>query len=414
MDSMMASEPPICMECGRRAAPAEWRCACGGLLDLPEMAADALGDLPPDRARHRGLWRYRDCIPVSDKFAAGLSLGEGQTPLVDGGDELPGVSIKLEYLFPTLSFKDRGAVVLVASALQRGARALVADSSGNAGSAIAAYAVRAGLPCTVFVPATTSPGKRDQIRAYGAALESVPGDRAATSAAAIEAVSRTGAMYASHVYDPYFVQGTKTFAFELWEQCDGVPDAVVIPVGNGTLLLGAARGFRELHRAGLIERTPALVAVQSERCAPLAQAWAIGSGEPGGATVGEAPAEVRDAPARARETPATMAEGIAIAHPPRAAQILAAVKASGGCVVSVAESAIAPAQADLARRGLFVEPTAAVAWAAVLLIRRHRALAGVGAGERAWEAARALAAGPVVVPLCGSGLKAMGAKAPGP
>ncbi len=404
---MNASSAPTCTVCGRPAAPTQWRCQCGGLLDLPEMAADALGDLPSDRARDRGLWRYHDCIPVSEQIGTALSLGEGLTPLIGAGGELPGVGIKLEYLFPTLSFKDRGAVVLVASALQRGARALIADSSGNAGSAIAAYAARAGLPCTVFVPAATSPGKRDQIRAYGAALQSVPGDRAATSAAAIDAVERTGAMYASHVYDPYFVQGTKTFAFELWEHCRGVPDTVVIPVGNGTLLLGAGRGFRELHRAGLIERTPALLAVQSERCAPLARAWATGAGEPGGAVGGDTVAEVRDAPA-------TVAEGIAIARPPRAAQILAAVKASGGCVISVPEAAIAPAQTDLARRGLFVEPTAAVAWAALLLIRRHRALASVAADDRGWETARALAAGSVVVPLCGSGLKASGSKAARP
>jgi threonine synthase len=405
---MPASGTATCTLCGRPASPADWRCTCGGLLDLPEMTADALRDLPPKRAGDRGLWRYRNCIPVSEQIGTSLSLGEGLTPLVGAGGELPlgedlaplgagelpGVSIKLEYLFPTLSFKDRGAVVLVASALQRGARALIADSSGNAGSAIAAYAARAGLPCTVFVPAATSPGKREQIQAYGAALEPVPGDRTATSVAAIEAVRRTGAMYASHVYDPYFVQGTKTFAFELWEQSGGVPDVVVVPVGNGTLLLGAARGFGELHRAGLIGRPPALVAVQSERCAPLARAWAIGAGEPVGVEAGD-----------------TVAEGIAIARPARGAQILAAVKDSGGCIVGVPEAAIAPAQADLARRGLFVEPTAAVAWAAVLLIRRHSALASVAADNRAWDTARALGIGRLVVPLCGSGLKGTGAKA---
>ncbi len=440
---MPASGTATCTLCGRPASPADWRCTCGGLLDLPEMAADALRDLPPKRAGDRGLWRYHTCIPVSEQIGTSLSLGEGLTPLVGAGGELalgedltplgaggelplgedlsplgaggelPGVSIKLEYLFPTLSFKDRGAVVLVASALQRGARALIADSSGNAGSAIAAYAARAGLPCTVFVPAATSPGKREQIRAYGARLEPVPGDRTATSVAAIEAVTRTGAMYASHVYDPSFVQGTKTFAFELWEQSDRVPDVVVVPVGNGTLLLGAARGFGELHRAGLIERPPALVAVQSERCAPLARAWAIGAGEP--VEVGDMPVEAGDTVAEVGDVLAevgdTVAEGIAIARPARGAQILAAVKDSGGCIVSVPEAAIAPAQADLARRGLFVEPTAAVAWAAVLLIRRHGALASVAADNRAWDTARALGIGRVVVPLCGSGLKATGAKA---
>jgi len=269
-----------CTICGSPAQPPQWRCECGGPLDLPDIPADAIRELPPSTARDPGLWRYRDCIPVDADIATGLSLGEGKTPLLDAGAELPGASIKVDYLFPTLSFKDRGAVVLVASALQRGADALVADSSGNAGSAIAAYAARAGLPCTVFVPERTSAGKQRQIRAYGAALRLVPGDRTATTEAAIDAVGTTGAMYASHIYDPYFLQGTKTYAFELWEQLDAGPEALILPVGNGTLLLGAARGFRELHAAGLIDRPPAVIGVQSERCAPLARAWAAGATQP--------------------------------------------------------------------------------------------------------------------------------------
>jgi threonine synthase len=378
-----------CTICGRPAAPSQWRCDCGGPLDLPDIPAVALRDLPPATTGDRGLWRYRGCIPVSGPIAASLSLGEGMTPLIDAGAQLRGLSIKVDYLFPTLSFKDRGAVVLVASAVQRGAGALVADSSGNAGSAIAAYAARASLPCTVFVPERTSPGKQGQIRAYGAAVRLVSGDRTATTEAAIDAVSTTGAVYASHIYDPYFLQGTKTYAFELWEQLGAAPQALILPVGNGTLLLGAARGFRELHAAGLIERQPALVAVQSERCPPLARAWAAGSTEP-------APIEASP----------TVAEGIAIPRPPRGAQILAAVRASGGCIVEVGEEAVAPARTELAGRGLFVEPTAALTWAAALLARDHPALADLSAVGEGWDRARELSEGIVVVPLCGSGLKA--------
>jgi threonine synthase len=386
---MAANGSLTCTVCARPAAADDWRCRCGGPLDLPVAPANALRELPARAGADRGLWRYGDCIPVSESVVAQLTLGEGLTPVIGAGDELAGIGIKLEFLFPTGSFKDRGAVVLVASARERGASALVADSSGNAGSAIAAYAARAGLDCTVFVPESASPGKRGQIRAYGAALELVAGDRTATTEAAIAAVSRTGATYASHIYDPYFLQGTKTFAFELWEQAGGAPDALIVPVGNGTLLLGAARGFAELRAAGLIDRSPALIAAQSERCAPLARAWSRGATEPLAVAPGE-----------------TAAEGIAIPRPPRGAQILAAVRESGGCVVGVPEKAIAPAQADLGRRGLFVEPTAALVWAAALLARGHPALGGDCAGGRAWETARTLAGGGVVVALCGSGLKA--------
>lgn len=315
-------------------------------------------------------------------------MGEGDTALVRAGRALPDLWMKLEFVSPTLSFKDRGAAVLIASALERGATEVIADSSGNAGSAIAAYAARAGLKCTVFVPAGTSGAKQRQIRAYGATLELVAGDRSATTEAAIAEVSRSGAMYASHIYDPMFLQGTKTFAFECWEQLGRAPDAVFVPVGNGTLLLGMARGFRELHAAGLIERLPRLLALQSEPCDPLAQAWARGE---------RAPVLI--------ECGATSAEGIAIPRPPRGAQILAAVLESGGCVASVPEAAIALAQRDLARRGLLVEPTAALVWAGALLAREGRALAEIDAGRGCSAALGDLAAGTVVVPLCGSGLK---------
>jgi threonine synthase len=377
-----------CTVCGAPAPPLAWRCACGGPFDLPETATAGFSDLPRV-GPPLGPLRYSRWIAVADRALAEISMGEGGTPLIAAGRKLSGVHLKLEFVSPTLSFKDRGAVVLVASALERGARRLIADSSGNAGSAIAAYAARAGLECRVFVPRGTSAGKQAQIRAYGATLEEVDGDRTATTEAAIAEVQETGAMYASHIFDPLFLQGTKTFAFEIVEQLTGVPDAVVVPVGNGTLLLGAARGFRELHAAGATERIPALIAVQSERCAPLALAWGRGESMP--ATV---------------QAERTLAEGIAIPRPARGAQILAAVADSGGCVVSVPESAIEPAGRALANSGLMVEPTAAVTWAAALLARGDPVLDHGAPNGDAWGRARELASGTVVVPLCGSGLKA--------
>lgn len=360
--------------------------------DLPLVAADALRELKPTRPGLAGMWRYRDCIPVAEDAAARVTMSEGLTPLVTVEPGLAGVMAKLEFLFPTGSFKDRGAAALIAAALDRGVRAVVADSSGNAGGAIAAYATRAGLDCTVYVPQSTSPAKRAQILAYGARLEVVAGDRTATAEAAVAAVQRTEATYASHVYDPYFMQGTKTIAYEIWEQAGDAPDALIVPVGNGTLLLGVARGFTELRQAGLVRREPALIAVQSERCGPLARAWAEGGEEPTEVHAGE-----------------TAAEGVAIPRPPRGAQILSAVRATGGCVVSVPEEAIRPAQALLGRRGLFVEPTAALVWAAALISRSPGAVPGLGGEGPVWDRARRIASGSVVVPLCGSGLKSAAA-----
>ncbi len=355
-----------CADCGRRHPLEElaWRCAgCGGVLDL-----DGFDAAPPDPAgRPPTLWRYAEALPVAEP--AGVSLGEGMTPLVTA----PGrsdVLLKVDYLMPSGSFKDRGAVLLVALARELGVPRMVADSSGNAGAAVAAYAARAGIACAVHVPAATSAGKVDQLRAYGATVHQVAGSREDTAAAAAQAADRPGTFYASHVHHPFFLHGTKTFVYELWEQLGGVlPETLVLPVGNGTLVLGAHLGARELLGLGLIDRLPRIVAVQAAACAPLALAFHNGQTE---AVAGW-----------------TIAEGIAIARPARGRQILAAVRDTHGTIVTVTDDEIRGAHADLARNGLYVEPTAAVCWAAV---RAGRAGPAPGRGA--------------VVPLCGNGLKA--------
>ncbi|BBC33231.1 Pyridoxal-5'-phosphate-dependent protein subunitbeta [Streptomyces graminofaciens] len=348
------------------AASLAWCCpACRGPLDLDFAPTPA--SLKSLTGRVNSLWRYAECLPLA---APTVSLGEGRTPLVELKD---GVSAKLDFLMPTLSFKDRGAVLLAELALRLGPRRVVADSSGNAGTAVAAYCARAALPCTVYVPAGTSAKKLQQIEAHGARLEIVDGDRGAAARAAEEAADSAdtdGVFYASHVYNPYFLHGTKTYVHELWEDLGGrLPEVLVVPVGNGTLLLGAALAVAELHAAGLIDRRPALYAVQSAAVAPLAHAFAEGADD----LVGVTPM----AP--------TSAEGIAITRPPRARQILRAVRASGGAFLTVTEDQIRHAQLDLASRGLYVESTGVACWAAV----REGAL-----GSRT-----------AVVPLCGAGLK---------
>ncbi|MFE4217779.1 threonine synthase [Streptomyces sp. NPDC056844] len=356
----------VCPRDGARAdsSTAAWCCpVCGGPWDLDT------GPLPPVRidslrTRVNSLWRYEEALPLA---APEVSLGEGRTPLVPLTDQ---VSAKLDYLMPTLSFKDRGAVMLAELARRLGPDRVVADSSGNAGTAVAAYCARAGLPCTVYVPEGTSPKKTEQIRAHGARLETVPGGREATAAAARTAAGAPGTFYASHVFNPYFLHGTKTYVYEIWEDLGGtLPDALAVPVGNGTLLLGAALATAELLAHGLIDRRPALVAVQAEAVSPLATAFRAGADR--------LPDEPSD-PVRS-----TLAEGIAIPRPPRARQILAAVRESGGTFLTVTEDQIRAAQKDLAARGFFVETTGVACWAAV-----------GGVTDRS-----------VVVPLCGAGLK---------
>jgi len=198
-------------------------------------------------------------------------MSEGFTPLEEvefSGDR---ALIKVDYLFPTGSYKDRGATVLISKMKEWGVQEVVEDSSGNAGCAIAAYCARAKIACEIYVPRGTSPEKTVQIQTYGAALRKVQGARERTAEAAREAASKIP--YASHCWNPFFLHGTKTFAFEVWEQMGWkAPDVLVLPVGHGTLFLGAAMGFRELKEAGMIKRIPRLVGVQSASCAPLYEA----------------------------------------------------------------------------------------------------------------------------------------------
>ena len=321
-------EPVACPRCG---GPLEYR------RELPDISP---GDLVG-----RGVWRYAPFLPDVEP----VTLGEGATPLVGSvrlGREL-GVEIlfKLEGGNPTGSFKDRGASVLVSVLRGFGVRRVADDSSGNAAAALAAYAVRTGMEATLYVPAHASPKKLAQIEAYGAGLVRVPGPRSAATAALVDAATGGGFVYASHNESPYFIQGLKTIAYEIYEDLGyEVPDHVVVPLGGGGLFLGICLGFRELLELGWIESMPRIHAVQAEACAPVARAWELGE----------------TAPVRVDPVP-TVAEGVCIADPPRGREILRALRDCDGAAVAVGEGEIEAARGELAaREGIYVEPTSAL------------------------------------------------------
>ena len=286
------------------------------------------------------MWRYRETIPIHHETSI-LSINEGFTPLEEIKFDGNRAFVKIDYLFPTGSYKDRGATVLMSKMKEWGVQKVVEDSSGNAGSAIAAYGAKAGIGCEIYVPQYTSSEKTVQIQAYGAALRKVQGSRERTAEVAMGAASKIP--YASHCWSPFFLHGTKTFAFEVWEQMDWkAPDVVVLPVGQGTLFLGVYTGFRELEEAGMIKRIPRLVGIQSASCAPLYRAFEKGWREP-------LPIEKKE----------TVAEGIAIAKPVRGRQILEAVQRTNGEILAVTEKEIRIALREMGQKGHFIEPTAA-------------------------------------------------------
>ena len=331
----------VCIKCHTKhdANQKIWRCTCGGLLDIINSPRF---DMARIDANAPGLWRYRSTLPIEDDDNI-ISFGEGFTPMIEVDINGRSIYFKMDHLCPSGSFKDRGAAVMMSKVKELGIKRVVEDSSGNAGAAIAAYSAAADIAGDIYVPAETSPSKLAQIEAVGADLHKIPGGREATALAAFKAAD--SAYYASHSWNPFFFQGIKTISFEICEQLGWkAPDIFIAPVGNGTLLLGAFLGFKELIEAGIIERLPQIIAVQTEQCAPLAKAFAHG---------GDIPEAITKR--------ATIAEGIAVAKPIRGAQILEAVRASKGKFMTVSENEIASMLSYLRKRGIYVEPTAAVA-----------------------------------------------------
>jgi threonine synthase len=339
----------LCPACGVTLAADRplWRCTCGSHLNMAPEPGMARNEIDEGEA---SLWRYRAALALAGPPR--VSLGEGWTPLVTRQWDGTTVGFKLESQMPTGSFKDRGTAVMLSHLLEVGVGPIHEDSSGNAGSSIATYAAASDIPCRIFVPATAPRGKIVQIAASGAAVEPVPGTRQAVTEAALAA---TGAsFYASHNWQPFFIEGTKTLAYELWEQLGfAVPDNVLVPTGYGSNILGLERGFDELMRRGEVTRMPRLFAVQAANCAAFGAVWN------GDSTFDPRP---------------TIADGIATVKPVRTAEVLAALRRSRGGVVAVPEDEIGPALIRLGRLGLYVEPTSATVGAALSRLLAERTI----------------------------------------
>jgi len=391
-----------CPECGTvyEAGPDEpWRCECGRPLDfVDEPIPD--GSPPPFSKldTRRGLWTFFEFLPVTEQ----VTLGEGFTPLVDAPRW--DAEFKLEYVFPTGSFKDRGATTTLSRAVELGVDTILEDSSGNAGAAIATYAARAGLDAEIYVPADVKQSKLMAIQRSGARPVRIEGDREAVTEACVDAVESGDGWYASHAWNPAFLAGTMTFAFEVAAQRDWtVPDSLVIPTGHGTLLLGAYRGFRALEAAGMIDGMPRLHAVQAAGYAPIVEAVddAI-EGQPvdpegedeseNGEDLEEALEILRDDDGTDEEAVNEIADGIQIREPVRKGEIVEAVEETDGTAIAVSGDAVELSLDRLHREGFYVEPTCAAAPAA---LRQLREVDVIGPDED------------VVVPLTGSGLKTL-------
>ena len=369
MDGPAAFNPALtaleCHDCGARCDLSQPRgvCpACGRPLVARYDLARIRRETPRAALQRHGtdLWRYRAVLPFAPDFPA-VRLGEGGTPLLPLarlGEEL-GVAelwLKEESGNPTASFKARGLALAVNGALAFGVRGIALPSAGNAGSAAAAYAAAAGLPCRVAVPDDTPEAFVLETRAFGAEVRLVRGTIADAGRAIAEWAPSPAWWNVATFKEPFRLEGKKTLGYEIAEQLGWeLPDVILYPTGGGTGLVGMHRAFIELAELGWSEgRMPRLVAVQVAGCAPVVRAFDAGA---------------------ARAEPwvdaATLASGLRVPSPFADTLILRSIRESGGLALAVAEDDMLDAMNELAgTQGILACPEGAATLAALRALRR--------------------------------------------
>ncbi|RMG14986.1 MAG: threonine synthase, partial [Planctomycetota bacterium] len=354
-----------CVACGESPPDpaALWCPACGpdGTLDVLYDLAAAGAALRRDLAdpdAPRDVWRYRALLPVRDDGPR-PRLGLPPSPLVAVPPErapggLRSLLVKDEGRNPTASFKDRATCVAVARALERDSAGLLCASTGNAASSLAGYCAAEGLRAVILVPASAPAPKLAQLLVYGAELVPVDGSYDDAFDLSLEAAPHLGLDLRSTGVNPYLGEGKKSCALELCEQLSWhPPEVVAVSVGDGCILGGLAKGFRDLHGAGLIPHVPRLIGVQSAGSAACARAWERGD----------------DAPIAVEAQ--TVADSISVDRPRDGRKALRAVRESGGRFVVVRDEEILAAQRDLARGcGVFAEPAGAASVAGLVALVR--------------------------------------------
>ncbi len=288
-------------------------------------------------------WKYWMFYPVSDDSRK-ITMGEGNTPMLRSM-RYPQLLFKNEGTNPTGSFKDRGSAVETSRALELGIKKVACASTGNMGASVAAYCARAGIGATIYVPAFTPKAKIAQIKAHGARVVRVRGtyENALKRTLLLREKKRT---YLMGDY-PTRGEGEKSVGFETADMLGWKPPRnIYAPIGNGTLIYGIFKAFRELSYVGLAKKLPRVIGVQASGCSPVFEAFEKG--------LDYIPAV---------EKPKTIATALACGNPVDGLEALNAVRSSGGFAIAVSDAEIMKARKELAREGIFAEPSGAVAYA---------------------------------------------------
>lgn len=305
--------------------------------------------------RPRNMWRYAEVMPVVDAQYR-FTLGEGGTPLL--ALNRLGNALGLNQLYakdeganPTRSFKARGLLAAVARAAELGAKAVGIPTAGNAGSAMAAYAARAGLPAYVFVPKDIQPIFVTEMELLGAKVELVDGLINDCARYTKQGADEGRWFDVATLKEPYRIEGKKTMAYEIAEQLNWeVPDVMIYPTGGGTGIIGMWKAFDEMESLGWIDsKRPKMVSVQSAGCAPIVRAYEEGT-------------EFADF----WEGAETIAGGLRVPAAVGDFLILEAVRDSGGTAIAVDDDEIIAAMQDIgSTEGLLIAPEAAATMAAL-------------------------------------------------
>ncbi len=354
-----------CRRCGKRFDfnPFLFRCpVCNGVLDLEWKGKPSSLEV---EEREYGIFKFKKFFPPG---LPTTSLGEGETPIIKSSDK--NIYFKLEYLNPSGSFKDRGSALAISLVRKYGFKEVNEDSSGNAGSSIALYSSAFGVRANVYMPRDAPDNKKNLVRIMGGVLK-LEGDRETANKAAIEDSIKRKVYYVGHVLNPFFIIGLKTISYEIYLK--GVfPEDIFIPVGSGGLYLGIYQGYRELQDMGLIEDIPRLHTVEVPGYERIYKRVYNREVYPGEKT--------------------ELADGLRVSGPPRIDEVLEGLNATGGDCFVVSEGEIRDSIKILLRKGLFIEPTSAVAYAAYRKARLNKLISNEDK---------------VLIPLTGSGFKAI-------
>jgi threonine synthase len=376
-----------CMECGRAyardevtylcpACSASWKpgIPLRGVLRV-EFDHEAIRRKLDRKAIDWSLWS-----PVEKKYFPPYPAGETPFSRIDRFGLSAGfadVFAKNDGLLPSGSLKDRASLLVAAEANRTGDRTIIAASTGNAASSLAAVCAAAGLACIIFVPASAPKAKLVQMLLHGARVIPVNGSYDDAFRLSIEFTQKYGGLNRNTAYHPLTIEGKKTAGLEIYSQNNlQAPDVIIVPVGDGVIISGVHKAFRDLKESGIIEKLPRLVAVQAEGSAAIHHYIETGV-------------------YRNAENPRTIADSISVSAPSNAAMARQAVMESGGFSITVSDEEILKGQKCLAgTTGIFAEPAAAATAAALLKLK---------------EDPRINPDGQIVLLITGHGLKDVGA-----